>query len=191
MATDKSVQAATPRGALARARAFGAVALASVALAGCVERDMTDLQRYVEEVLARQAPVIAPLPQVRPYEIYAYQSAGKKDPFEPFFGNRGNDRPETTQTPCPGPDPDRVREELEAYPLDSLRMVGTIERDEVLWGVVLSAEGAIHRVTVENFMGRNNGRIVDIREEAIDIIEIVPDGQGCWQERDTTLALIE
>ena len=86
---------------------------------------------------------------------------------------------------------DRIREELEGFPIDSLRMVGTIERGETLWGVVRNQEGAIFRVTIDNFLGRNHGRVIEIREEAIDLIEIVPDGQGCYQERNTQLALSE
>ena len=160
-------------------------------LGGCVDRDMSDLERYVEEVLRRQAPVITPLPQIRPYEIYSYQSSDKKDPFQPFFTPDLAPPQREEQAECPGPDNDRLREELEAFPLDSLRMVGTIEHDEVLYGVVLSSEGAIHRVTMDNFMGRNHGRIVDIVEEQIELIEIVPDGQGCYEERTTRLALIE
>jgi type IV pilus assembly protein PilP len=160
-------------------------------LGGCVDRDMSDLERYVEEVLARPSPVVAPLPQIKPYEIYAYQSSDKKDPFQPFFTPDSAPPKQEEQTECPGPDKDRLREELEAFPLDSLRMVGTIERDGTLWGVVLSSEGSIYRVTMDNFMGRNDGRIVDIVEEQIELIEIVPDGQGCYQERTTRLALIE
>ena len=176
------------KGRFGRALLAGALALG---LGGCVDRDMSDLERYVEDVLARQAPVIAPLPQIRPYEIYSYQSSGKKDPFQPFFTPEATPQEQPEQTECAGPDPDRLREELESFPLDSLRMVGTIEREETLWGVVLSSEGSIHRVTIDNYMGRNHGRIVDIVEEEIELVEIVPDGQGCYQERNTRLALIE
>ena len=171
-------------------RALMATAL-GLALSGCIDQDMSDLERYVKDVLARQAPIIAPLPQVKPYEIYAYQSSDKKDPFQPFFTPDSSPPEQEEQAECPGPDSDRLREELEAFPLDSLRMVGTIEREQKLWGVVLSSEGSVHRVTIDNFMGRNHGRIVDIAEEQIELVEIVPDGQGCYQERSTRIALIE
>lgn len=171
-------------------RALMAATLALV-LGGCVDRDMSDLERYVQQVLERQAPVIPPLPQIKPYEIYSYQSSDRKDPFQPFFTPDVSPPEPEKETECAGPDPDRIREELEAFPLDSLRMVGTIEREDTLWGVVLSAEGSIHRVTIDNYMGRNHGRIVDIVEEEIELVEIVPDGQGCYQERNTRLALIE
>jgi type IV pilus assembly protein PilP len=171
-------------------RRAGFLAAMAVTLGGCVDRDMSDLQRYVENVLSREAPVIAPLPQIKPYELYAYRSSEKKDPFEPFF-TQGEEVVDPTPRSCPGPDPDRIREELEGFPIDSLRMVGTIERGETLWGVVRNQQGAIFRVTIDNFLGRNHGRIIDIREEAIDLIEIVPDGQGCYQERNTQLALSE
>ena len=178
------------RAGICRLSKAGLAAAMAVMLGGCVDRDMGDLQGYVEDVLSREAPEIPPLPPVRIYVPHAYQSAQKKDPFEPFF-TQGEEVVDEAPRNCPGPDPDRIREELEGFPLDALRMVGTIEREETLWGVVRNAQGAIFRVTVDNFMGRNHGRIVDIREEAIDLIEIIPDGQGCYQERNTQLALSE
>lgn len=160
---------------------------------------MTDLETYVEEVLARQSEEMEPLPQIKPYEVYAYQAGEReaKDPFRPFFEQEGaGDQPPEQCQPgvdpgCVAPDPNRNREELEFYPLDALRMVGTLERDGQTWGVVLSPEGTIHRVTVDNHLGRNHGRITDIREEAIELIEIVPSAQGGWQERPTRMALSE
>ena len=173
---------------------FALAALCVLSLSACVDRDMSDLQRYVKDVLARKAPVIPEIPTFPPYQLYAYSSSDGKDPFKPFFEKPVGDIAQPMDTgPCEGPVSDRLREELEAYPLDSLRMVGTIEQQEELYGVVLSSEGAIHRVALDNFMGRNHGRIIDIREEAIELIEIVliPDGKGCWQERSTEIALIE
>lgn len=164
----------------------------TLTVGGCVDRDMGDLRAYVEDVLRREAPPIKGLPPVKIVPTYSYQSSDKKkkDPFEPFF-RQGEEVVDNTPRSCPGPDPDRIKEELEGFPLDALRMVGTIEKDETLWGVIRNADGAIFRVTVDNFMGRNHGRITDIREEAIDLIEIISDGQGCYQERNTQLALSE
>ena len=168
------------------------IAALSVFLSACVEQDKRDLESYVEEILSRKAPGIPDIPTFPPYQLYSYSSSDAKDPFKPFFEKPGTDLDTAgEQTGCQGPDSDRLREELEAYPLDSLRMVGTIEREEQLYGVILSTEGAIHRVSIDNFLGRNHGRIINIREEAIEILEIVPDGQGCWQERESEIALVE
>ena len=70
-------------------------------------------------------------------------------------------------------------------------MMGTLELNEELWGIVRSPDGTIHRVQVGNYVGRNHGKIVGISEESIDLNEIIQDGQGGWQERDAALALTQ
>jgi type IV pilus assembly protein PilP len=69
-------------------------------------------------------------------------------------------------------------------------MMGTLELDNELWGIVRSPDGTIHRVQVGNYLGRNHGKVVGISEESIDLNEIIQDGQGGWQERTAALALI-
>ena len=70
-------------------------------------------------------------------------------------------------------------------------MMGTLELNEELWGIVRSPDGTIHRVQVGNYVGRNHGKIVGISEESIDLNEIIQDGRGGWQERDAALALTQ
>jgi len=89
------------------------------------------------------------------------------------------------------PDLNRAREPLEDYPLDSLRMVGTLSRDRRKWSLIQDQEGAIHRVQVGNYMGQNYGKITAITEQSTDLIEIVDDGQGGWIERPASMALSE
>jgi type IV pilus assembly protein PilP len=175
------------------------ILLAVTSLTACIEQSNEDLERYVEDVMSRSSTKIEQLPPIRPYELYAYESGqnDRKDPFQTFFEKKGSVDPGPPPcTPgvdpnCVAPDPDRNKEELEFFPLDSLRMVGTIEQDDAIWGVMLSAEGTVHRVTIDNFMGENNGRILNIREEAIELLEIVPNGTGGWLERPTKVALAE
>jgi len=166
--------------------------LTTLLLAGCEASDMSDLQAYAKEVLARKGSRIAELPPVEPYEVYTYASAGEVDPFEPFFKEQA--------VPTPGPGPtgnglspnfDRNKEELENYALDSLRMLGTLELDSELWAIIRSPDGIIHRIQTGNFIGRNYGKIVAIYEDSIELNEIVADGQGGWQERTAGLALLE
>jgi len=80
---------------------------------------------------------------------------------------------------------------LEAFSLDSLRMVGTLTDHEGLWGLVRTKDGTIHSVRVGNYMGQNYGRIVRILEDRIELMEIVPDKPGTWREQQATLALAE
>lgn len=169
------------------------VLLGALQLAGCGDNDMRDLQQYSKKILARGGSRIAELPPVEPYEVYAYASSDARDPFEPFF----KEKKATEKPPKEGtgngihPNFDRNKEELENYALDSLRMLGTLELNDELWGIIRSPDGTIHRVQTGNYMGHNHGKIVAINEDSIELNEIVEDGRGGWQERQAALALVE
>ncbi|MCH9673843.1 MAG: pilus assembly protein PilP [Gammaproteobacteria bacterium] len=154
---------------------------------------MSDLESYVQSVLARKGGEIEPLPAIKPYEVYTYNSTGEKDPFEPFFKPDPGEIPDGTADDESGvrPDPNRNREELEQYPLDALRMVGTLERDEATWAVVADTAGAIHRVQVGNYLGQNHGKIVAVLEDRIELVEISRSVAGGWEQRSASLALVE
>lgn len=174
------------------ARRWRALAVvAYLALTGCGGGSMSDLQAYVDEVLSRPGGKIPPIPPLEPYAVYTYQSSGEVDPFEPFF----QEAPDLTEIAegegGVSPDPHRNREELENFALDSLRMMGTLEQDESIWGIVKTPDGSIHRVQTGNYLGRNHGKIIHISEEKIELTEIVADGRGRWQERPAALALAE
>jgi len=167
--------------------------LSTVLLAGCGVNDMSDLRTYATQVLARKGSRIAELPPVEPYEVYAYASSGEVDPFEPFFTEQKSPINPDKKPKGNGLQPnfDRNKEELENYALDSLRMLGTLELGNELWGIVRSPDGTIHRIQTGNYMGHNHGKIVAIYEDSIELNEIVEDGSGGWQERQAALALIE
>ena len=151
-------------------------------------------RRWSQKVLDAIAPDLrAKLPPIEPYEVYTYRSSGDVDPFEPFYKEEvpPPGGPVTASGSGLSPDFNRNREELENYALDSLRMMGTLELNSELWGIVRSPDGTIHRVQVGNYIGRNHGKIVSISEESIDLNEIIQDGQGGWQEREAALALAE
>lgn len=169
------------------------VAIASgLVLSGCGGGSMSDLQSYVQQVLARKGGKIEPIPPLEPYVVYSYQSSGGVDPFKSFF----EEEPEEDGAIRPGeggvsPNMDRNREELENYALDSLRMMGTLEQGPDVWGIVRSPDGTIHRVQTGNYIGRNHGKIIHISEEKIELTEIVVDSRNRWQERPAALALAE
>ncbi len=167
-------------------------------LSGCVSRDMSDLEAKVSEILARPGGRIEPLPEIKPYEAYAYRSGveGGKDPFEPFFDLPEPEVDEGVVGDGLTPEMEREivnrnREELEQFELDSLRMVGTLEDTESNWGIVLAPDGVVHRVKVGNYMGSNIGKITNIYEDKIQLREIVQNSFGRWEEREAALALIE
>jgi type IV pilus assembly protein PilP len=161
-----------------------AVATAVLAVAGCSD-DTKQLRAQIEEIKARPGGRIEPLPEVKPYETFAYPSADQRSPFEPGV-------PASLTGPnAIRPDQSRPREFLEQFSLDTLRMVGTLRLDGRNFGLVQTRDGLVHRVLPGNHVGQNDGRITAIEEGKISLIEIVPDGMGGFIERPAALALSE
>jgi len=157
-------------------------------LSSCLDDGDQDLRQWVSDVQARPATGIEPLPEIRPYEAFIYSAEHLRSPFE-------SSRPEAigelgSLENCKSdvrPDPNRVREELEDYALQSLKMVGSMSQNGVNWALIKQNSGSIHRVQVGNHLGLNHGQIVNISEQNIQLMETVPNGQGCWESRPMTL----
>ncbi|TVT59692.1 MAG: pilus assembly protein PilP [Sedimenticola thiotaurini] len=166
---------------------FAVCLMAVYLLTGCADRGMHDLKGYVDEVKSRKAGHIEPLPEIKPIETFAYISDGRRSPFV------AQDQNEESGGQAEGvglsPDFNRRKEELESYPLDSLRMVGLLEQLGVTWALVQTQERTIHRVRTGNYLGTNHGQITQISETQIELTEIIPDGQGGYRERQASLAL--
>ncbi len=170
----------------------------SLVLGGCVSTDSSDLNAYIAEILARQGGRIEPLPEIKPYEAYAYQSAGQdaRDPFKLFY--QADDETLSEEQENAGLTKEmedeirhRSKEELEQYELDSLRMVGTMDNGDTNWGIIQDPGGAVHRIRVGNYMGRNTGKVLNVFEDRIEVREIVRNSQGRWEERQAAIALVE
>ena len=161
-----------------------AVIGAAVSLAGC-SRSMSDLDQYIAEVNARPGGAIEPLPEIKTYEVVAYQRGEARSPFVPDLPSAGPDDDGVR------PDADRKREFLEGFPLDTLRMVGTLYQDGQLFGLVQTSDRLIHRVVVGNYLGQNDGRIISITDSSIQLVEIIPDGLGGYTERAASIGLGE
>ena len=157
-------------------------------LSACENDQMGDLHSFVNEVKSRKAGRIAPLPEIKPIETFLYTASDKRNPFTFSVGEEPEVETELSDNGI-RPDTTRRKEELEEFPLDSLRMVGTLERNEETWGLVRSQEGTIYRIQSDNYMGQNHGRITRILEDRVELIEIVPDGQTGYIERPASLSL--
>jgi type IV pilus assembly protein PilP len=167
-------------------------------LTACVSKDISDIENKVAEIMARPGGRIEPLPEIKPYEAYAYQSgqANARNPFKLFYviekpeleaGTVDDGLTEEMEREIRN----RNREELEQFELDSLRMVGTLDNEDNNWAIVLDPDGVIHRVSVGNYLGVNIGKVINIYEDRIELREIVQDSNGRWEEREAALALIE
>ena len=165
------------------------IASLAVGLAGCNGDNMSDLKRYVNEVKARKQGHIEPLPEIKQIETFAYVAGERRSPF--LQVQQGEEQVEESVANGLAPDPNRRKEELENYSLDSLRMVGTLEQTEVMWALVRTKDSTIYRVKAGNYLGKNHGQITGISESKIELTEIIPDGQRGYRERQASLALKE
>ena len=159
------------------------VAVAVLAtVAGCSD-DTDELRAKIAEIKARPGGRIDPLPEVKPYETFAYPASDERSPFEPGM-------PASATGPnAIRPDSSRPREFLEQFSLDTLRMVGTLKLQGRIYGLVQTKDGLVHRVLPGNHLGQSDGRITAIEEGKISLIEIVPDGMGGFVERPAALGL--
>lgn len=164
-------------------------ALASLLLSGCGGSGMQDLQQYVEQVKARSAGQIESLPEVKSVETFIYVEGERRDPFSLSGEERQEDAPALSGGISPNHN--RRKEELERYPLTSLKMVGLLEQNEEFWGLVVADDGTIHRVHSGNYLGQDHGQILRVTESRIELVEIVADGLGNYRERSAFLALSE
>jgi type IV pilus assembly protein PilP len=130
---------------------------------------------------------IPPLPDVRPYEPFTYEAFNLVDPFKP----RKIEPPKNAAAGGIQPDLARRKEPLEAYPLENLRMVGTLQQEKATYALVKSPDNNLFRVKSGNYLGQNFGLILEISESTIKLKEIVQDSGGDWAERISTLTLAE
>ena len=161
----------------------GAILMAAALSFGCAAGVDDELLAYVDEVKARPGGRIDPLPQIRPYETFRYTADEIRSPFLP-------DRPNSPST-IAGPQPvmDRNKEYLEQFPLDTLIMVGTLDRQGRSFGLVRTQDGMVHRVMSGNYLGQNDGRILAINSAEISLEELVPDGIGGFYKRSAEIGL--
>ena len=153
---------------------------AIVSLAACT-RGSRDLEAWVAEVKSRPAPPLDPLPVMKQFETFEYAAQNLRDPFSaPLPDQDGGGL---------RPDPDRRKEVLEAFPLDSLDMVGTIGSGSGIIGLVMGPDKVTYRVRPGNYMGLSDGRVTAVFDDRVEMVELVPDGAGGWLERQAKIAL--
>ncbi len=151
-----------------------------------------DLQTFMAESKEKAATKgsIDPIPAFRPYQAFQYSATAMRAPFDVPIDVKelvriGGPRSDVE------PDENRSKEFLERFNLEGLMMVGSLEQRGRLWVLIDDQEGAVHRVTVGNFLGRNHGKIVEVSESQLSVVEIVSSGENSWIERPRTIKLRE
>lgn len=163
--------------------------LVCVTLAAC-GNDGDDLEAYIASVLERPARPLEPIPEVEPYVPSNYVAADLRDPFVPNeVFNADEDEPDLEAYDGPKPIKGREREPLEAFPVDSLRMLGTLRKGQEQYALIRSSEPLVYRVKRGEYMGQNHGQVMLVAADHLVLKELFADGAGRWVERETTLSL--
>ncbi|MEZ5508431.1 MAG: pilus assembly protein PilP [Gammaproteobacteria bacterium] len=163
----------------------------TLALTGCGgDAQFDDLRAQMNDIKNKPKGRIEPPPEFKVYKAFSYGAAMLRSPFEPPVDVELASLPQ--QRANVKPDLNRPKEVLEQYGIDSLAMVGTLERPGgSLFALIRDPDQGLHRVKPGNYMGRNFGRITAVTPSKVDVIEIVSDGQDGWVERPRTLVLRE
>jgi type IV pilus assembly protein PilP len=130
---------------------------------------------------------VDPLPEVRPYEPFTYDAFDLSDPFRPRkieAAGQAQDIPDAAKR--------ERREALEGYPLESLKMVGTLQdRTKKMFALIRTPDNNIYQVKAGNYLGQNFGVISMITKTSITLKELIQDTAGVWSERTSSLQLLD
>ena len=159
--------------------------VALVVLGGC-SSEIDELKQFVRESDKGLQRKIEPLPAVKPFEPFAYEGFDLPDPFKPRKLQQGDKK----ESDLMREQINRRKEPLEAFPLEQLKMVGTLSQGTDTYALV-RADKTLYRVKKGNYMGQNFGLIMDVTDSEIKLKEIVQDSAGDWAERQSSLPLLE
>jgi len=163
------------------------VVMLAAVLAGCgAGNDFADLDAFMKDVRQRAPARIEPAPTFRSYPGFTYSATNLRSPFSraKTEASRNHGANEVK------PDPDRVKQYLESFNIEQFEMVGTLSNTTDNFALLRGA-GGVHRLKVGDYLGRNDGRIVAISSSQVDVVELIPDGEGAWLQRPRIIPLKE
>jgi len=167
-----------------------AIVTAVLFLAACGGDEHQDLKEELKVLTKDLRGRIEPLPVVKPYEPVPYKAFDLPDPFGPTKIELAIAAAAKNKVSTNSPDTKRPKEPLEAYPLESLKMVGTLSQKGVTYALV-RADTSLYRVKAGNYLGQNFGIITGITDTQIDLKELMQDASGDWTERKSALQLLD
>jgi type IV pilus assembly protein PilP len=170
-----------------------ALAVTAMLASACGSSGQEDLQAWMAEQRAQTKPHIQPIPEPKKFTPQAYTQEGATDPFSNQKLTQALKRESAQSTSNAGlvaPELARRKEPLESYPLDTMKMVGSLIK-EGRPVALLRVENLIYQVRPGNHLGQNYGKILKVGETEVVLREIVQDAAGEWIERTATLQLQE
>lgn len=158
-------------------------------ISGCFD-DTSDLKEHIATVQANTTSKIEPMPAVPVFDHFDYSAQALRSPFDA-------PKPEAIQeriqkkSGCLSPDPRRKKQSLEKFALSDLAMRGTLGGGDIILALIEASDATLHRVAIGDYLGLYHGRISAVTQENVRVIELIPDGAGCWVERETIVAMIK
>ena len=158
-------------------------------LTGCFD-DTSDLKAHITTIQANTKNYIEPMPEVPVFNHFDYDAQSLRSPFD-------LPKPETIQekmqqmSGCLSPDPRRRKQPLEKFAVSDLTMRGTLGDLGIIYALVEASDSTLHRVAVGNYLGLFNGKITAVNHQNVEVVELIPDGAGCWAERETVITMTD
>lgn len=163
--------------------------LALLALSGCGDsNDYSDIDAFLKEVKDKPKGTIEPIPRFQAYQAFTYQASDLRSPFQPPIRVERAAREKGRKDVHP--DSNRVKQFLEGFNIEDFEMVGILSNTSGKFAL-MKGGGGVHRVKVGDYIGQNEGKIIAISDTEVDVVELVPDGEGGWLERPRAILLKE
>jgi type IV pilus assembly protein PilP len=159
-------------------------------LAGCGDSDVQEVRQWMKQTDAQAHVAVQPLTEPKTFIPFAYVAGDAIDPFNPNKLLAELAREKASHGGGLKPDTERRKELLESYPLDTVKMVGTLQKGGITYAL-LQIDRSVHQVKTGQHVGQNFGLITSVSESAVNIKEIVQDAAGDWVERMSKLELQE
>ncbi len=160
-----------------------------VMLSGCFD-DTSEIKVHMEQVKSTTNNYIEPMPEVHPFNHIEYSADDRRSPFVLPQAEVIQQKIQQ-MSGCLSPDANRRKQPLEKYALGDLVMRGTLGDDGSLWALLEASDLTLHRVAVGNYLGLFNGIITEVSGKNVKIIELSPDGSGCWVKREAELKIVK
>ena len=158
-------------------------------LFSCAEANLDDLETFVVDTKSKVYPVKNEVPTLKKIDTLNFTQEGERNPFSQPQLEVVREVKDTPKS-CPQPNFDRKKQALELYSLGLMQMKGTLSINGELWALVQVSGNEVHKVRPGNYLGLNYGKVLKINKDKIDLLELAPDRNGCWEERVTQMTLV-
>lgn len=175
---------------MSRLASFALLAVPLFVLSGCGDGDVQEVKQWMNETRAKSRVVVPKLAEPKTFTPFVYAVTNEVDPFNSQKLSVALAKQQAVSNNGLKPDFTRRKEALEAYPLDTIVMVGTLQKPGVNYAL-LRADKTLYQAKAGNYIGQNFGRITKVTESEVELSEIVRDAAGEWVERKAKLELQE